>query len=121
MIETSFLVPFAIRRVSRVSFAIFAVLTHASSLALTESDLQQAADRSNVRLPRMVAPNLRQERVAVNGRELTYSYTHLTQTAAQLQSMQLSTTQRPYIFPEICTGDTGQGTQNPRYYPHGIR
>lgn len=94
----------AIKRLTRpVALFAAAISMSVPSLALTTADLQKAADRVNTRLPRMVAPSLRQERATVTGMELTHLYTHTELTWAQLQPMRLSVTQRPYIFPRICT------------------
>jgi len=59
-------------------------------------------DRNNKELPMMVAPTLRQERTSVFNGVVTYVYTEVTKTAAELAPMNLAVTQRPYIFPAIC-------------------
>ena len=57
----------------------------------------------------MVAPTLRQEKSTVRNGVMTNSYTEVSRTAHELAPMNLSVTQRPFIFPEICkTNDTGR-------------
>jgi len=74
-----------------------------------DAKAQQAMLRNNQKLPAMVAPTLRQERVAVFNGVVTHSYTEITKTAAELAPMNLGVTQRPYIFPAICQApDTGR-------------
>lgn len=71
--------------------------------------LNEVVERENRSLPAMVAKQLRQERVEVNGLLLTYRYTHLGLSAAQLREMHLEVTQRPHILPRICQeADTGR-------------
>jgi hypothetical protein len=94
-----------VRRARKAQLALAAgiVLFPATSSALSPADLQRAADKSNGGLPRMVAANLRQEKITVSGMNLIYLYTHTTKTSGQLQPLNLSVSQRPYLFPEICT------------------
>ena len=66
-------------------------------------------ERYNRNKPVMVAPTLRQEKSTYFNGVLTNVYTEVTRTAAELAPMNLSETQRPFIFPEICkTSDTGR-------------
>lgn len=85
------------------------VLAQALYVNPLDAKLKRVVDAQNARLPTMVAPTLRQERVsAVNG-VVTYTYTVIDKTAAELAPMSLATTQRPYIFPDICKArDTGR-------------
>ena len=71
--------------------------------ALDVHDLTLAADRSNRSLPRMVAKDVRQERVKVTGMIIVYEYTHLTLDSGHLRGMRLDVTQRPFIVPPLCT------------------
>lgn len=74
-----------------------------------DARLKPYVDRMNERLPTMVAPTLRQERVSVFNGVLTYTYTELSRSRSELNAMDLSSTQRPYIFPAICKApDTGR-------------
>lgn len=87
-------------------FAAAAVGAQSRSLA---DSLGQAAERSNRHLPRMVAKDLRQERIEVSGATLVYGYTHLTLDAQGLSAMNLGASQRPYIVPGLCSApDTAQ-------------
>lgn len=74
-----------------------------------DAKLKRSLDAQNAKLPTMVAPTLRQEKLsAING-VLTYTYTVIDKTAAELAPMNLSVTQKPYIFPSICRApDTGR-------------
>jgi hypothetical protein len=66
-------------------------------------------ERYNKKLPTMVAATLRQERSTVFNGVMTNIYTEVTRTAQELAPMNLSATQRPFIFPAICqTNDTGR-------------
>jgi hypothetical protein len=57
----------------------------------------------------MVAPTLRQEKSTIFNGVMTNIYTEVTKTAYELAPMNLSVTQRPFIFPSICqTNDTGR-------------
>lgn len=74
-----------------------------------DAKAKQVIDRSNAKLPAMVAPTLRQERIAVYNGVVTYAYTVTTKTGAELAPMNLGATQRPYIFPALCqASDTGR-------------
>lgn len=77
--------------------------------AIDTRDLNRVADRGNQGLPRMVAKDLRQERIEVDGLTVVYLYTHLALDSTQLRGMRLETTQRPFILPQLCTAsDTGR-------------
>ena len=66
-------------------------------------------DRLNKRLPTMVASTLRQEKSTIFNGVMTNIYTEVTKTAYELAPMNLSITQRSFIFPAICqTNDTGR-------------
>jgi len=74
-----------------------------------DQKLQSYLDRLNTRRPTMVAPTLRQEKSTVFNGVMTNIYTEVTKTAYELAPMNLSATQRPFIFPAICkTNDTGR-------------
>lgn len=74
-----------------------------------DSKLKPYVDRLNAGLPTMVARTLRQERVTVFNGVITYTYTDVSRTAAQMAQLNLKDTQRPYIFPAICKApDTGK-------------
>jgi hypothetical protein len=74
-----------------------------------DAKLQRYVEKYNSSLPTMVAPTLRQDRVSVFNGVMTYQYTEITKTGAELARMNLETTQRPYIFPAICNApDTGR-------------
>lgn len=83
------------------------------ALAVVDNPLDQKLkpylERLNLRLPTMVAPTLRQEKSTVFNGVMTTIYTEVTRTASELSQMNLSVTQRPFIFPAICkTKDTGR-------------
>lgn len=66
-------------------------------------------DRYNSQLPKMVAPTLRQERSSVRNGAISFTYTVINKTSGELAPMNLAVTQRPYIFPSICSApDTGR-------------
>lgn len=74
-----------------------------------DQKLQPYLDRLNRGRPTMVAPTLRQEKSTVFNGEMTNIYTEVSRTAYELAQMNLSVTQRPFIFPAICqTNDTGR-------------
>lgn len=74
-----------------------------------DQKLKPYLDRLNKGRPTMVAPTLRQEKSTVFNGVMTNIYTEVTRTAHELASMNLSVTQRPFIFPAICqTNDTGR-------------
>ena len=57
----------------------------------------------------MVAPTLRQEKSSVFNGSITLAYTVINKTSSQVAAMNLEVTQRPYIFPSICSApDTGR-------------
>ena len=77
--------------------------------AIDTRDLNRVADRGNQGLPRMVATNLRQERIEVDGMTVVYLYTHLALDSTQLRELRLEATQRPFILPQLCAAsDTGR-------------
>lgn len=87
------------------------VLTQAQGLYVNPLDakMKRSVDTQNAKLPTMVAPTLRQEKVSVMNGVLTNTYTVINKTAAELTPMNLAVTQRPYIFPDICKApDTGR-------------
>jgi hypothetical protein len=74
-----------------------------------DKKLSTYVDRYNEKLPAMVAPTLRQERISALNGVMTYSYTDVSRTGKQLTTLNLKITQRPYIFPAICKApDTGR-------------
>ena len=74
-----------------------------------DAKLQPYVDRYNSKLPTMVAPTVRQDRISVFNGVLTYQYTEITKTGSELARMNLEVTQRPSIFPAICKApDTGR-------------
>lgn len=73
------------------------------ALALDARDVAAVVAKQNEYLPRMVAKDLRQERLESSGMTLIYKYTHLSLDSAQLRAMNLAVTQRPYILPGLCT------------------
>ena len=74
-----------------------------------DKKLSAYVDRYNEKLPTMVAPTLRQERISVFNGVMTYSYTDVSRTGKQLTTLNLEVAQRPYIFPAICKApDTGR-------------
>lgn len=86
-------------------------LSFAQALVTNPLDLKAKPfiDRYNKGLPTMVAATLRQERSSVFNAAMTFAYTEVTKTAAQLAPMNLAVTQRPFIFPAICQApDTGR-------------
>lgn len=86
-------------------------LTQAQNLYVNPLDakMKKSLDAQNARLPTMVAPTLRQEKISVINGVLTNTYTVMDKTAAQLAPMNLAVTQRPYIFPDLCRApDTGR-------------
>ena len=87
------------------------IMTHAQGLYVNPLDakMKRGLDAQNAKLPTMVAPTLRQEKMSVMNGVLTNTYTVINKTAAELVKMNLSVTQRPYIFPDICKApDTGR-------------
>lgn len=73
------------------------------SAALDAQGIASVVARQNEYLPRMVAKDLRQERLESSGMTLIYQYTHLSMDSAQLRAMNLAVTQRPYILPGLCS------------------
>lgn len=74
-----------------------------------DAKLKPYIQRLNTKLPTMVAPTLRQERISVFNGVINHSYTETSRTAAELMAMNLAETQRPHIFPSICKApDTGR-------------
>jgi hypothetical protein len=72
-------------------------------MALDPQALAAQAERMNHRLPKLVAPGMRMDRVEAIGLTLTYLYTLENLTARQLRAMRLEVTQRPDILPNLCT------------------
>ena len=102
-------------RTSYIFAAMFAglipYLSVAQALVTNPLDLKAKpyVDRYNKGLPTMIAATLRQERSSVFNGAMTFAYTEVTKTAAQLAPMNLAVTQRSYIFPSICQApDTGR-------------
>lgn len=92
-----------------VTCSAMCTLAHALIASPLDQKLQPYLARLNQRLPAMVAPTLRQEKSTVFNGVMTSIYTEVTRTAAELAQMNLSVTQRPFIFPAICqTNDTGR-------------
>lgn len=90
-------------------FGANSATVHALVANPLDQKLQPYLDRLNTRRPTMVAPTLRQEKSTVFNGVMTNIYTEVTKTAYELARMNLSTTQRPFIFPAICkTNDTGR-------------
>jgi hypothetical protein len=86
-------------------------LSAAQALATNPLDIKAKpyVDRLNKGLPTMVAATLRQERISIFNGAMAFAYTEVTKTAAQLAPMNLSVTQRQFIFPAICQApDTGR-------------
>jgi len=102
----------------RIALAVFLLapivlpaMVHADTLYVNPLDarMKHSVDEQNARLPAMVAPTLRQEKVSAMNGVLTNTYTVINKTAAELAPMNLSVTNRPYIFPDICKApDTGR-------------
>lgn len=79
------------------------------AFSIDGSDLSRAAARANQGLPRMVANDLRQDRVYVTRMTLVYQYTHLSLDSGQLRRMRLEETQPAFILPQLCSAsDTGR-------------
>lgn len=97
--------------------AIVGIAMFGTSCALGQAPVTNPLDqrllpyleRYNKKLPTMVAPTLRQEKSTVFNGVMTITYTEVTRTAQELAPMNLSVTQRPFIYPSICrTNDTGR-------------
>jgi hypothetical protein len=102
----TFLLPVFIASISLFSAASKSTEIFTNPL---DAKYQRAIDRYNSKLPTMVAPSLRQERASLFNGVITYRYTSITKTSAELARMNLEDKQRPYIFPAICKApDTGR-------------
>jgi len=92
----------------RLAFALIALCIAPPLLAAPlyvnplDAKLQKYIDVGNRKLPTMVTSAMRQEKVTVANGVLTYSYTVVTRTAAQLASSNISATQRAAILPATC-------------------
>lgn len=85
------------------------VLVALPATAVDAQSLARVAERSNQGLPKMVAKDLRMDRVDASGQTITHHYTHLALNSAQLRAMRLEATQRPHIAPPLCAAsDTGR-------------
>lgn len=83
--------------------SVLVMLTPAMTAAAVDAKaLAQVATRANQGLPKMIAGQLRMDRVETSGMTLTHLYTHVGKSAAQLRDMRLESTQRPYILPSLC-------------------
>jgi hypothetical protein len=109
--------PSASRRSASIFLVLSIVATVAAQAGVTDSlyinpldaKLKRSVDAQNAKLPTMVAPTLRQEKVSAMNGVLTNTYTVIDKTGAELGPMRLEETQRPYIFPSICKApDTGR-------------
>jgi len=76
--------------------------------AVSHGQLMQVAERYNQQLPRMVAKNVREERMTVEAMTLVYTYRHLVRTEQGFRSTDLAATQRADILPKLC-GDRDTG------------
>ena len=85
----------------RVGIYVFVLTGSPTSSALTiDERLSTIVDRSNADFPKMVGPNIRQEKARYGDRTLTYSYTHLTLTATETAKLDLN--RRSHLVPVSC-------------------
>lgn len=101
--------PGFICRPSKAIVIAIAMTCASHAWSVDQRRLESAIERKNRDLPTMVAKQLRQEKIEVNGSLVVHRYTHIGLSAAQLREMRLEATQRPYIFPRICQeAETGR-------------
>ena len=70
--------------------------------AVSHGQLRQVAERYDQQLPRMVARNVQEERLAVEALTLVYTYWHLALPEHSFRSRNLAATQRADTLPKLC-------------------